>query len=1464
MEVKVKIQVNIQRPDISYGKLVIYEGSKEVVDIEKYKLVSNDTIDYYLIPKEIFIFIKDISENLETPSKIYYSTKHFLILAIESNKYSIGAVDNCIASYSEEESEEEKIGITTVTYYIKEQLEEHDIDTVDVSSTLSIEKVEDKDGNKPTININEDGEYQMTPIENGDEFYIKTNSNIKVTFKLLSNQILGLRSDDIILSAKLKKENEQWFTVYEGSPFDITKDTEENKEIPLEIILATSFGVVPIVNFSMFLEIPTIFKYTSDDKYEDITGNTYFITDLNLGKDFNQSSLLFKSQYSFGHKYIEQKDQRLFLGNYNQRNITQSAQQAIFNAQQKEDKPQMVISNLIEKRQEVQQGTQVGWYNYLPNMNLNSQQKHTFKKGEQYYFGLVFIDNRGNYSSVYPLRDNPVKTSFDAYFTSNNTLNKPVFELRISGDYTQSLLDQDIIGVMPVCAINTSNNVILQGIPSRVMTHNDNSIQYSWYLRWLGENNGEMYDSEIPSRMPMPILLQDYQDPNKDTDNVYTPLRYYRKYYAKPLFNKFTDEDYTLDQHIEQIYTYFKSLTTESAHRKNIAYWVVENTWAAIKNIVNIKQIENSVEFINYRNYLFAELDGDIQVAGDEKYSLDTVENSFYKNLPDSAYTDGIKEELNWHVEKNKHYYTINSPELDLNYYNKKNDLAITQLRVINYLSNNTWRNNLIAQFEGAKYLNSDVMANAVNARGTILNWVSGNYRGLFWDTNTGVLSSFAGKYASQDLKASQITEFRFTDGYYFKAYVPMGYFDESDNNWQEDLKYDGSYRKLLIYPWNKARPSVENGTLYKWVFNCLYFPSSQPSYSNELDTATVVDYNVYKQGTPNGIRFDQQYYLGNTDILLNTANGYREFFSTPWSSLGDNERCNRIDADNSVWGQFIYTSSNFTAVGTTLYNGVVQKDYFVDRIYSPYWVRMGEATYNGFHNDETHDSIPMKYKVEPHIICKLNKSIDSEQGLPIVEFYTDIPEDNTDTISVLKNKLWIRCGDIRRIRKEHNCVITFEEGDYFYGRYDFLRTFPYSEKEVNNITEVVSVPISSRINLDSRTDGNRGIEDSTVSDVNFNLFNSVYNQLNNYFNFHYIDLEDDIIDRTFSSSIQWSMNKTYGSEIDEWCNIQDVNTLDLDGDKGEVVAIVNFNDNLLVFQRQGISQILYNENLSTDSTAGVSIELLNSNVVNGKRTIKSNMGCQNPKAVCKTPNGVVFIDAINKTILMLSTDNRGAVNVIDLCAQTSMKSWAMNNLTEDWVCYYDIYTQEVIFTKKGGGKYDCIIYNMLGNNFACFASYEGKQWSFNLNGRQYLFSDNSIWLKNSYGSYKFFDEYKPLEIELIANPTPVTDKTFTNITYRADVFDNNDKYLNQETFNKLRVTTEYQDTEEINLVNEDYKPSNLKKKFRIWGIDIPRNQGTRDRIRNPWCHIFLKYDKKNDDIKTFKFYDAQITYMEP
>ena len=356
------------------------------------------------------------------------------------------------------------------------------------------------------------------------------------------------------------------------------------------------------------------------------------------------------------------------------------------------------------------------------------------------------------------------------------------------------------------------------------------------------------------------------------------------------------------------------------------------------------------------------------------------------------------------------------------------------------------------------------------------------------------------------------------------------------------------------------------------------------------------------------------------------------------------------------------------------------------------------------------------------------------------------------------------------------------------------------------------------------------------------------------------------------------------GEEVDTWTNINLASILDLDGDKGPVRAIKKFNDSLLTFQDESISQVLYNENVQIASTTGVPIEIANSGKVTGKRAISNHIGCTNKWSICSTPNGLYFVDDRTKDIYLF---NGQMENISD---KLGFHSWMVQNFegVNTWnpvdfnscITYYDKINQDVLFITKN----TALAFNENLNNFTSFYSYEKVPFFGYLGDKAIMWQkdNNNLykpWLYRE-GSYNmFFGQFKPYWTTVVVNPDPTFDKVFNNVEFRADSFDpsNSNALVSSHTFDHLYAWNEHQNSS-CTLSNTscigrpynyatEFTGSTLKKKFRIWHAAIPRNivrEATfsrRDRIRNPWTYLKLSTETSN----TYKtvLHDMIVDYFE-
>lgn len=468
-------------------------------------------------------------------------------------------------------------------------------------------------------------------------------------------------------------------------------------------------------------------------------------------------------------------------------------------------------------------------------------------------------------------------------------------------------------------------------------------------------------------------------------------------------------------------------------------------------------------------------------------------------------------------------------------------------------------------------------------------------------------------------------------------------------------------------------------------------------------------------------------------------------------------------------------------------------------------------------------------------------------------------------------NNRWEVCGEPVELDSGYDISLTYRVGDTYFARYDCLKTYANSQDDMNTLVDITSTMIESRVNLDSRYDRNRGQSSNlNMSPQNFNLFNPVYQQRNNFFSYRTHDYSAINLNR-FPNMVTWTKTKTLGEGIDTWTNITLASTLDMDGDKGPVRAIKRFNNELISFQDRGISNIMYNNVTQINSAEGVPIEIANSGKVNGKRYMTNELGCTNKWSICETPNGLYFIDDITKGIYLFNGE------VANLSDKLGFHSWINSRSKEaaiwnpsdfkSFVTHYDKINGDVFFTSSN----ECLGFSEPLGQFMSFFNYENVPYMNTLGDTtlsirkdfQYREEDvYKLWQQNKGEYNRYFNQYQPFSVTVIANPDEPLDKIFNTVEFRADSYrGSDDALISTRTFDTLTVWNEYQKgTANLQMISG--RPSTIQKKFRIWRANIPRDdKNHRDRIRNPWAYIKLSMETANTN-KTV-LHDMNVYYFE-
>lgn len=438
--------------------------------------------------------------------------------------------------------------------------------------------------------------------------------------------------------------------------------------------------------------------------------------------------------------------------------------------------------------------------------------------------------------------------------------------------------------------------------------------------------------------------------------------------------------------------------------------------------------------------------------------------------------------------------------------------------------------------------------------------------------------------------------------------------------------------------------------------------------------------------------------------------------------------------------------------------------------------------------------------------------------------------------------------------------------GDTYYKRWDSLRIYPQDEEQTNKVVDIVSIMLETRTNLDGDTrTARKRLDIGNIRPTNIeNTVNPVYSQKDNYITSKVLDEKFNV--SKYPTQYWWSLSKIKNADIDNWTKVNLLNVNELDQDKGPLNKIKNWNSKLYAFQDKGISLINFNNQTTISSQEGVPVEIANSGIVTGSYYLTTTNGCRNKWSIVDSPYGLYFIDSYNKSINVIS-DSIKSLSTLNLFEDWIVSNengsiWLPGNKDKSFKSFYDPIRKEVYFVNGN----DCLCYNELLQQFTSFYDYEDMHYMETINGHIYALPNNNVYRMFEGDDYcNLFGKTRDYYIKYKVNHKLNTDKVWTNLEYRADIFTNsNDSKtslpLSNETFDTLKVWNEYQ--EGMAKLNQNKYP-NAVKKFRTWRVDIPRDNSSiikQDRIRNPW--IFLELKKETNTDKRMEFHDLLIKYL--
>lgn len=451
------------------------------------------------------------------------------------------------------------------------------------------------------------------------------------------------------------------------------------------------------------------------------------------------------------------------------------------------------------------------------------------------------------------------------------------------------------------------------------------------------------------------------------------------------------------------------------------------------------------------------------------------------------------------------------------------------------------------------------------------------------------------------------------------------------------------------------------------------------------------------------------------------------------------------------------------------------------------------------------------------------------------------------------KRTNYIEIGDYQDI--VNNSVTISQPGDTFVSNFTFLKICKTNQDLLDNtleqFTEIVSFRVETTIDLRKRNDYSLGSWDTLFQPVyeDFHKYNSVYSQqptfqLRRDLNYNFKRVSN------FNTKIITSREKSSGELIDSWMYLLPNETMSLDGNYGPINHIFKFKDKVFSLQDSAISHISINPRMLVQATDGLSLHLGSGGILDRYDYINETAGCLDKWSVVTTPTTFYYFDRNNKSIRMFTGDTMKITDALGLHS-------LFNNFNDNVNVFsgYDYINNKVFFTIRNQENLYTISYSEVFKNFESFHNYYPEYYmsqGFNLLVNS---PDKTSIYKQYAGNYnEFFGFLYPSTILFTVNPYPDLETVFDFLKFKSEVYLNGNDVADK-TITHIRAFNEYQDSGLTTLVNS--RNGNLRRKFRDWGVIIPRDG--RQRIRGPWSNIKLFFN--NQDNYKLVLHDVNVFF---
>jgi hypothetical protein len=351
-----------------------------------------------------------------------------------------------------------------------------------------------------------------------------------------------------------------------------------------------------------------------------------------------------------------------------------------------------------------------------------------------------------------------------------------------------------------------------------------------------------------------------------------------------------------------------------------------------------------------------------------------------------------------------------------------------------------------------------------------------------------------------------------------------------------------------------------------------------------------------------------------------------------------------------------------------------------------------------------------------------------------------------------------------------------------------------------------------------------------------------------------------------------WSSEpKTNGEFIDSFNAFLVNNQIDVDGNYGPINSIHNFKDKIFFYQNSGFGIVPINERVTAPDENGTSLIIGDGQVLGDYAYISTHTGCFHRTAVIHSEDNIYHFDIRQKKLWRYSLQSKFPLsdvkgmsaylsNTFDETPLENTDNPTSNDIPYNIHGAYDHRYNRVLFTVLSSEnsiqqvgdrpllKNTTFSYNEIIDAFESFYDFKPKLYL--STGRKLLSVDStdSKVYQHDKGNYGVYYDSQPYSssIKYLINGGNHMSKQWNNLEWNTDVYDTNNLDVYDDTFDFIRVSNNYQDTNTTALI----VPDNTRQRFRIWRHSILRNSDdtqSNDRIRNPWIRAELRYNNDNN-----------------